>query len=309
MEIRQLKAMAQERVNSARFDARKLALLFTAAGVVLSVVLTLVSFILSKQMESTGGLGGIGIRTVLSAVQMLTLLGGTLVMPFWNLGYTRAALDTVRDGGAEPRTLLEGFRLFLPAVRLFLLQSALITLIVVVGIQAGTMLYMLSPVSMAAMDVVESLLAGGEAALADPAAMEKLVSVFWPMYLLIAVVLLAALIPVLYRLRLVEFSLVDGMEKALQNMALSNFRMRGKCFWMFKLDISFWWYYLLQGLAVVLAYTDVLFGGGAVAYWVCYLLSAAAQIVIGWAFLPRVQASYALAYEALTKEEQEGQVA
>lgn len=303
MEIRQLKALARERAASARFDAKKLALIFTGAAVALSFVMTLISFLLSRQIDSTGGLGGIGTRTLLSAAQMLVLIGGTLVTPFWNLGYTRAALDTVRDGSAEPRTLLEGFRLFFPAVRLFLLQAALITVIFVVGVQAGTMLYMLSPASMMAMEVIDGMLAGGEAALADPAAVGQLISVFWPMYLLIAIVLLVVLIPVLYRLRLVEFSLVDGMEKALQNMALSNFRMRGSCLWMFRLDVSFWWYFLLQGLAVTLAYGDVIFGGGDVAYWVFYLLSAIAQLFIGWAFLPQVQAAYALAYEEITKDE------
>lgn len=303
MEIRDLKALARERVAASRFDAKKLALLFTGAAVGLSVVLTLVSFLLSKQMDGTGGLGGIGTRTVLSAVQMLVLIGGALVTPFWNLGYTRAALDTVRDGSAAPKTLLEGFRLFFPAVRLFLLQTALLSVIVILGVQAGTILYMLSPLSMAAMEVVEQLIAGGEAALADPAAVQQLVSLFWPMYALIAVVLVAVLLPVLYRLRLVEFSLADGTERALQNMALSNYRMRGKCWWMFKLDVSFWWYYLLQALAAVLAYGDQLFGGGDVAFWAFYLVSAGLQLVLGWLFLPQVQAAYALAYEEITKDE------
>lgn len=303
MEIQQLKALAQERVNNARFDAKKLSLLFVGASVVLSFVMTLVSFLLSRQMDSTGGLDGLGTRAILSAAQLLILIGGTLVTPFWNLGYIRTALDTVRDGSATPRTLLEGFRLFFPAVRLYLLKATLITVIFVLGVQLGTLLYMLSPASMVTMGLVEELLAGGEAALADPAAFERLFKVFWPMYGLIAVVLLAALTPALYRLRLVEFSLVDGSEKALQNMAMSNFRMRGNCFWMFRLDLSFWWYFLLQGLTVVLAYGDAIFGGGDVAYWVFYLLSAGAQLAIGWAFLPQVQAAYALAYEEITKDE------
>ncbi len=171
------------------------------------------------------------------------------------------------------------------------------------------MLYMLTPASMAALEMMETVLAGGEAAMTDPAVMEQMLQVFWPMYLLIALVLLVALIPVFYRLRLVEFSLVDGKERALLNMAHSNFRMRYNCLWMFKLDLSFWWYFLLQGLAAALAYGDLLFGGGDVAYWVFYLLSAGAQLFIGWRFLPTVQASYALAYEEITKEDKRhGQV-
>lgn len=308
MEIKQLKELARQRVNESQYDAKKLALIFTGASVALGFVMTLVSFLLNQQMEGTGGLGGMDTRAILSTVQMTVMIVGALAAPFWNLGYTRAALDTVRTGNAKPYTLLEGFRVFLPALRLFFLQAALIAVIMIVGVQAGTILYMLSPASTATMTVVEEMLAGGEAAFADPAIVEKLFKLFWPMYLLIGIVLLVALIPVLYRLRLVEFSLMDGQEKALKNMAWSNFRMRGKCFWMFKLDVSFWWYFLLQGLAVAVAYGDQLFGGGDVAYWVFYVLSTAAQLAIGWAFLPYVQSSYALAYDEITKDDKKGQV-
>lgn len=302
MEIRQLKALAQQKVADSRYDAKKLALLFTGAAVALSLIMTLVSFLLNQQIDNTGGLSKIGLRTTLSSIQMFVIIGGTLAMPFWNLGYTRVALDTVRQGNAEPRTLLSGFRLFFPAVRLFLLQAALITVLVLVSMHAGAILYMLTPVSMLAMEAIEPLLTGGEAALQDPAVAQQLLSLFWPMYLLIAVVLLVVLIPVMYRLRLVEFSLVDGMERALQNMARSNYLMRGKCLWMFRLDISFWWYFLLQGLAAALAYGDLLVGGGDLAYWIFYLLSAFMQLVLGWVFLPRVQASYALAYDEILKD-------
>ena len=302
MELRQLKSLAAERVAASRYNANKLALLFTGAQVAMSFLITLVNFLLSRQIEGTGGLGGLGTRTILTAAQMLLLVFGTLVTPFWNLGYTRAALNTVRRGDAEPRTLLEGFRLFLPALRLFFLQAALISVAFFVAVQAGTILYMLTPISEAAMQLIESLLAGGEAALTAPGAIDQLISVFWPMYLLIGVALLVTMLPLLYRLRLVEFSLVDGEEKALKNLAWSNHRMRGKCFWMFKLDLSFWWFFLLQGLAAVLAYGDLLFGGGDVTYWIFYVLSAGAQLAIGWAFFPKVQATYALAYEEITTD-------
>ena len=308
MEIRQLKSLAKQRVSACRYDARKLALIFTGAGVALSLLMTLVNFFLSQQIEGTGGLGGIGTRTLLSSIQMLVMLGGALAMPFWSLGYTRAALDTGRDGSAEPRTLLKGFRLFFPALRLFFLQGALLAIIIIASMQLGSILYMLTPVSEAAIPVIESLLSEGEAALADPSAINQLLSVFWPMYLLIGIILLVLLIPVLYRLRLVEFSLVDGEEKALKNMITSNLRMKGHCLWMFKLDVSFWWYFLLQGLAATLAYGDSFFPGSDVAYWVFYLLSAAAQLIISFLFLPQVQTTYALAYDEITKDENNGQV-
>ena len=305
MDIQQLKVLARQRADSSRYNTQKLALLFTGAAVALSFLITLIGFLLTKQMEDTSGLGGIGLRTTLFSIQTLVMLAGAVVLPFWNLGYTRAALDTARDGIAEPKTLLSGFRLFFPALRLFFLQAMLYTLIIPLVAQAGSILYLLSPFSMEAIEKVDTLLASGEAALADPAIMQQLVQMLWPMYLIVGILLLVVFIPVMYRLRLVEFSLADGKEKALQNMLRSNYVMRGHCFWMFRLDLSFWWYFLLQGLAAVLAYGDLLIGGD-VAYWVFYLLSAAAQLFIGWKFLPQVHTTYALAYDMLL--DKKGQV-
>ena len=123
--------------------------------------------------------------------------------------------------------------------------------------------------------------------------------------MLMGLVLLVVMIPLFYRLRLVEYSLMDGQDKAIKNMLVSNMQMRYNCLWMFKLDVSFWWYFLLQGLAAVVAYGDVILGvQGDVAYWVCFLASAAIQLVLGWKFLPYVQTSYALAYDEITKKGQ-----
>ena len=305
MDIQQLRALAKQRADSAHYNAGKLALLFTGAAVALSFLITLVGFLLTKQMEGTGGLGGIGLRAALSSIQTLVTMAGALALPFWNLGYTRAALDTARDGSAEPRTLFSGFRLFFPALRLFVLQALLYTLIITFVAQAGAILYMFTPASTKTIEMMETILSGGEAMMMDPGIMDQLVEAAWPMYLLIGILLLVVFIPVMYRLRLVEFSLVDGKEKALQNMLRSNYVMRGHCFWMFRLDLSFWWYFLLQGLATVLAYGDLLIGGD-VAYWVFYILSAGAQLFIGWKFLPQVHTTYALAYDVLL--DKKGQV-
>lgn len=308
MDIQVLKSKARQRLEAARFAPRRLALIFTGVGVGVSFLMTLVSFILSRQIGMAGGLGGLGLRTALSVAQILLMLAGTLATPFWNLGYTKASLETARGGDARPRTLLEGFRLFFPAVRLFFAQGALVILLILIAVQGGTMLFLFSPFSHATMQKVQQLLGNGTALPEDPAVMGQLMEMFWPVYLVIALVLLALLIPVMYRMRLVEFSLVDGQEQALRNMLRSNRLMRGKCWAMFRLDLSFWWYFLLQGLAGLVAYGDTVVGGD-VAFWAFYLVSAAAQLAISWAFLPRVQVTYGLCYDKIIKEEKkEGQV-
>lgn len=305
MEIKQVKALARERIANARFDAKKLALIFTGATVLLSLAVSLISFLLDQQMDGAVGLAGLGTRAALSLVQSLVMMASLVVTPFWNLGYVRATLDTARDGSAEPRTLLSGFGRIFPAVRLYLLRTLLITVVIFGSTQIGMTLFMFTPASEAAMTTMDSLLAAGETALMDEAVAGQLIKLFWPMYVLAGAAALTLLIPLLYRLRLVEFSLMDGQDRAIKNMLTSNLHMRGHCVWMFKLDVSFWWYFLLQGLTAVVAYGDIILGIETdVAYWVCVLASAILQLVLGWKFLPYVQTTYALAYDEITKNGQ-----
>lgn len=302
MDLKMIRAVARERAENAKYPARKLALLFVGATVAVGFLLTLVGFLLEKQMESHVGLGGLNTRTTLSLLQTLLMIGGTVAIPFWNLGYTGAALKTARDELAEPKTLLAGFRRVFPAVRLFLLQSAIIIAVCIFGMQAGTILYMLSPASDGAMIFLEQMLQ--DVTVIDEAMALQILKLMWPMYLLIGIAIVALLVPISYRLRLVEFSLMDGEERALLNMANSYRKMRGNCLSFFRLDLSFWWYYALQALASVLTYGDVFFGNDSGAYWGFYIASCGAQLVIGYFFLPRVMTTYAVAYDEITKEKE-----
>lgn len=303
MDIKMIRAVARERVENAKYSARKLALLSVGATVAVGFLLTLVGFLLEKQMESHVGLGGLEIRTFLSLIQTVLMIGGTAAIPFWNLGYTGAALKTARGEVAEPKALLAGFRVFFPALRLFLLQMAVIMAVCLVGMQVGTILYMLSPASDGAMIFLEQMMQ--DATVIDEAMAMRILKLMWPMYVLIGVVILGLLIPIVYRLRLVEFSLMDGEERALLNMANSYRKMRGNCLSFFRLDLSFWWYYLLQALAATLAYGDVFFGNNPVAYWGFYIASCGAQLAVGYCCLPRVMTTYAAAYDEITKEKEQ----
>ena len=55
-------------------------------------------------------------QSILPLVQMLLIL-------CWNMGYAVCALRMARRQETQPRTLLEGFRLFGPVLRAALLQG------------------------------------------------------------------------------------------------------------------------------------------------------------------------------------------
>ena len=66
---RALKSAARESLAAAPYDPRKLILLHTGVTIAVSLIGTILNFVLSKQIENTGGLGGMGLRSMLSTVQ------------------------------------------------------------------------------------------------------------------------------------------------------------------------------------------------------------------------------------------------
>lgn len=301
MDIPTLKTSAAEHLAAAPYSPRKLVLLHTGAALVLSLILTLANYLLTKQIDTTGGLAGIGTRTVLSAIQMFLSIAGAAVMPFWEFGFLRAALNISRREPAQPTTLLEGFRRFGPVLRLLLLRGALFVAVAFFCLQGATMIFMMSPLSFSFMEAAEALIESGAAI--DPAAVDGLMVHMIPLYLLWAALLCLFLIPLMYRYRLADWAVMDDAPGARAAMKMSKrwmFLRRKK---LFRLDLSFWWYYGLMLLAAGLAYGDQLLSllgvplNGDWAFFGFYLLSMAVQFAIAWRFAPQVQTTYAVAYD------------
>lgn len=305
MDIRSLKNTARERLSNASYNPGRLALIHTGAAVVLSLLMTLVSFLLTRQMDTTSGLAGIGMRTVLSSAQMLLLIGGSAVMPFWDAGFLRACLNISRGEPAQPDTLLEGFRRFGVVLRLTLIRGIFCVLIAVFCLQAASMLFMMLPLSNNFMEEVLALMESG--AVVDDAAVAKLMPHLFMVYVLWAVFALIILVPLLYRFRLADWAVMDNTRRALPAFGLSGICTRGNRFFLFRLDLSFWWYYGLHLLATILAYGDTVLTALGVnvnadaAFFAFYVLSLALSLLVAWRFAPQVQTTYALSYDELLK--------
>lgn len=305
MDLLALKQTARSALSAASYPPGRLALFHTGAALLLSLVTTLIGFALTRVVDSTGGLAGLGSRTVLETVRMLLILAGSAAIPFWDLGYLRAALCTARGQNADLRTLPEGFRRFGISLRLMLLRTILCTAVAMVCFQIATFAFMLSPLSMGFYEQAQQLLESADAAALSQLELEAVLPTLLPLYAFCAVVLLAVLVPILYRLRLADWSVMDEAPGALAALIGSFRAMKGKRLQLLRLDLSFWWYYGLQLLAAGLASADLLLpllgirADADTAFWVFYLLSLAAQLVIGWRFDPQVRTAYALAYDNL----------
>lgn len=307
MNIRNIKSTAADRVSTASYPPRRLSLLHTGAAVILSLLLTLVNYLLAGGMENTGGLAGIGTRSILATAQTMLMLAGTAVLPFWDFGFYRASLNMARQEPATPATLLTGFQRFGAALRLLLLRGLLTVGVSLACVEAATTLFMLTPLSNGFWDKAEAIIKAGTEV--TPEVVESLMPYLTPVYILSGVLACVILIPLLYRFRLAEYCIMDDdAPGALAAMKKSNRLLRGKKLAMCKLDFSFWWYYGLLLLATALSYGDTLLPllglpAGDMTTLLFAVISGAVQLLIAWRFAAYVHTTTATAYTTIQEIE------
>ena len=140
--------------------------------------------------------------------------------------------------------------------------------------------------------------------------MENLMSKMWPVYLLGTVGAAVLVIPMFYRLRLADYAVLDGENRARTAMWESRLRSRGHKFRLFKLDLSFWWYYLMMAVASGVSCLDLFLPRWGIAvdpdtaYWICLLVSIGLQLLVGYFGIPRLHTAYAIAYDTLSPNEE-----
>ena len=88
MDLLCTKNRARDTLNNAACDTQKLTLLHTGAALAVSLVLTLLNLLLNRQIDTTGGLAGIGTRSVLELLQSVLSLGSSIAIPFWNWAFS-----------------------------------------------------------------------------------------------------------------------------------------------------------------------------------------------------------------------------
>ncbi len=302
MNIPQLKSATTGRISR---SARHLALLHSGIALGASALLTVMSFLLSKPLAQTGGLSGIGTRTMLTSIQSVLALVLTIAMPFWDMGFIHTTVRLAKGEPAGTKNLLEGFRRFFPVLRLMLLRMMFVGMLAFFCLQIVSTVYLLSPLSNGLMAQMEALLTEEMLSASDHAALEALLPSLYPVYIFAGVVLIALLIPLFYRFRLADMAIMDSAPGALAALRQSGKAMKGNALAFFKLDLSFWWYYLLFALAAAIAYGDVALAwlkvpiDETVAYFGFYALSIAAQLLLAWRCAATVHTTYAEAYLTL----------
>ena len=167
-DIRRMQVQGRIALDNASYPPRKLMMVHSGVAIGVSLVLSLLSYLLDMGIAQTGGLGGIGTRTILETVQSMMMAANMFLLPFWSIGYLRVALHWTRQEYADVRTLLSGFRNLGPVLRLLILEGLVLGLVGIVGGYAGAAVFLLTPGAQPLYALVQELT---EAGITDPYAM------------------------------------------------------------------------------------------------------------------------------------------
>ena len=295
-------------------NPKKLVLIHTAVAVGGSLLVAVLNYFLSLQIENTGGLSGIGLRSVLETVQSVLELIIMIAMPFWEIGLIYAGLKWIEGEKTGPSTLLQGFRRFAAVLRFRILYSLIFMVIGTALINICTTLFLLTPYGTPLVEQLSPILDASltaqqiEEMFTTEAALSLAKSML-PLMILCAVVFLPVAIGVFYRLRLAEYGVMDGF--GARKSLSKSFRATKKNVWqLMKIDLHFWWFYVLQGLCIALCYGDQILHLAGVslpmtpdgAFFLFYTLGMVLQGVLIWQYQGQLLGAYCLAYRELTDE-------
>lgn len=311
----EIKAAALRRLTDAG-QAKRIAAIYAGVTLGLSALVTILGLVLEAMMSGATGLGGMGRRTILSSVQsMLPWVVGLITMCV-ELGYQAAMLRVARGQYASPQTLRLGFDRFWVLLRCILLEGVILFAIAFGGIYIATMLFMLTPFSGRVMEVLSPVLENvtllSPEMVLDEALYDQLMQAMIPAFVMCAIVVAAAAIPVLYRLRMARFVIIDkpGIG-ALAALRESRKMMRGNCLRLAKLDISLWPYYIGCVFASLLCYGDVLLPmmgarfpwSDTVSYYLFFALYLAVQFAVYYFLRNQAEVAYSIAYDSIRPKE------
>ena len=291
-------------------NATRMAAIHTGAIVLAGIVLTLVQLLLTNAMEDATGLSGLGTVSILQTAQTVLQWANTLLVPFWNLGFLYVALLWARGSAAENRDLLMGFRRIMPCIGLLLNRFVISFCVMFLCVNVCSTVYMMLPASG---DLLELAAGAGSDMEAFYASLSQqdlsmLVRALAPLLIVWGVLSLVVLTPLMYRFRLAEYVILDHKEaRAFPAMLLSSALLRRRLWQLFRLDLRFWWYYLLKVLCMALCYGDLLLGmlgislpmGVDAAYMLFYVLYLVLLFGVEVCFRPRVDTAYGSFYDAL----------
>ena len=315
--LRQIHQFAADRLKQSP-SQKQVVLIYAALSLALTALVTVLSHVLDLQMDNFGGLSNLGKRSMLSSVQSMLPMVQSLLSMCLNVGYLAAMLRIARGMYTSPQTLRLGFDRFWLLLRCSIFKGLMLSAVVFVSMYFGVMIYMMTPFSDAAVEIITPLLSQmsmlNTQIVIDDATYLLLMEAMVPAFAICGILLLVLGVPVLYNYRMAEYVIIDKPAVgALAALRESKKMMRGNRLSLMKLDISLWWYYLASFAATVICYGDVLLNllglempiPDTVAFYGFYVLYLVASFAVHFFLRNRVEVCYGLAYDAVKPEEKQ----
>ena len=260
--VRDIKAEADRAFHRAR-EPQKVILPYVGIMVLLAALLTVSNAMLSDRIADTGGLANFGLRSILSTIQSILPMAQTVIMMALEFGYLHAILRMSRGQYADHTDLKVGFRRFGAICRLTLWQYFILFGIVTMLFYLSVQIFLMTPWATPLIELltpfVSTTMTMDVTAMMDDATMEAAIRIMLPMLIIYGILCLVVVIPMLYRFRMATYVLLDDPRgRGFAALKTSRRIMRKNKFRLFKLDLSFWWFYGLLALANIMAYGDVI---------------------------------------------------
>lgn len=251
-----LQRHANNSLAAASYNPHKLALLHTGATLVLLLLLEGSNVLLSNGIEGTGGLSGLGMRSVLTTIQTLVEMLVQIALPFLQAGFLCAAIRIAHREAVGPEDLLGGFRNFHRVLRYKLLETGIYLLIAFACFALINQIFILLPMSNDFFVLLDTITTSSE--VTQPM-MDALAASYLPALILFCVAYPIIALFFFYQYRMGLYLLLSrGNIGAMAALRGSRMRMRGHRLAMLQLDLSFWWYYLLDAVCTAILLLELI---------------------------------------------------
>lgn len=274
---------ADDCLNRQGLGAKRLIRVYALVFAVAVIGVNLLSFGLLEASDSMTGLYRAAERNRLMVLNLGITLVVELALLLWRAGYSGAVLELSRDGETHWRHML--WALYQPH------RFALCGLLLFV--RWLLLSYVLSFVAMMVVPA-ESLFVGE---FISPGAYYGLIGI-----------MMAVLAILIFNRRLLFFCLADHQDRP----ALLAYReaiqlLRGHRRWFLRIDLRFWWYYLAQGILLLLPYATAFLPETFSAWFTvidlgAMILCAVAVLGLELCCRNRIWVTYAMAYDAVLRE-------
>lgn len=314
---RELKDTASRRISQASTDPRILILIHTGVVVALNLLVSGLNLYLNQQIGSTGGLSGLGMRSMLQTAQTVLSYFATFFTPFWSGGLMYAMICIARGEHSGPDKLTRGFKRFGSILGYALWETTIFMLVSIALFYAVTYLYLLTPLAADFVAYIQDLMTNPDFFLStgtvnmDLIPMDQLYSMLIPLFVIFGLITVPVMVFLGYHFRMCMFLLVEGIPRAALGAFMASSKlMKGHKWQLMKLDLSFWWYYLLEGLLMAVLYLDMILNllgiplpfDTTVSFFLTIVLYGVLQLALHWFVKARVDVTYACAYEAIFRE-------